>query len=508
MSPPVSPDELGVIADRLDLELTREEAERFSTTISQVLDIYAPIDEVGHTWGQRDHYRIEKLAFDPPNDNPYNAYITKFSMTASDPDDDSLQGMDVAVKDNIAIAGIPMTCGSRVLEAATPQHNATVVDRLLESGAHLVGKTNQNELAFGPAGRHRRYGLMLNPVNPDYLAGGSSGGSAAAVAAGDVEAALGTDTGGSVRVPAALCGTVGFKPTWGSVPRFGFVEMAYSLDHIGPIATDVTTTARVFDVIGGEDRRDPTSHHAGQIPLGRCATHVAEAPAIDEFSLGVPESFFEDHVDEAVRSAVRETLERLEGVGTRVESVSLSRTDLASSITNAILVMEFAAWFLRRGTPLHRRETVDAAWHEAMSAAISAHGNQFSDLVKTKAIEGLYLLTRDDGRAYVRARNARALLEAEFRRVLESFDALVTPTVPTVAPAVNGTGDDNPDEWAIQLVENTRAANLTGFPALSVPCGEVDNLPIGIQFMGAQYDDALLLQLGRAFERFRDDATT
>ncbi len=511
---PLSADRVAATAASLGMDLSDAEAERFAERVNEELPGYAALDGFAGDEADRD-VALRDVRYDPgPDDDPLNAFITRCTVEGAD--DGPLSGLDVAVKDNVALAGVPLTCGSRVFEGVVPGSNASVADRLLDAGARIVGKTNMDELAYGPTSETSQFGPVRNPADEARVAGGSSSGSAAAVAAGGgsgsysgsaaVDAALGSDTGGSVRIPASFCGVVGFKPTWGAVPRDGFVDLAYTLDHIGPLARDVETAALVFDAVAGYDPRDPSSALAREIPVGECAASLSDAPEVGDLSLGVPEELFADHVSAPVRERVEGVVKSLAAAGAEIERVSLPTVPESVYVWNAITNTELAAAFRRYGIPIERPGPFDSVRTDGMAAAIRGSGVGFGDVVREKTILGSHLLDRYGGRHYVRARNACARLREEFAAALDGRDALVSPTMPVVAPELGawqahsyGASDDGID---VPLAYNTRPANLAGVPAISVPAGEVDGLPIGVQFVGERSDDAHLLRVARTFERF------
>ncbi|ELZ27927.1 aspartyl/glutamyl-tRNA amidotransferase subunit A, partial [Halogeometricum pallidum JCM 14848] len=380
--------------------------------------------------------------------------------------------------------------------------------RLLSAGARVVGKTNMDELAYGPTSETSGFGPVTNPADERRVAGGSSSGSAAAVAEGSADLALGSDTGGSVRIPASFCGVVGFKPSWGAVPRDGFVDLAYTLDHIGTLAPDVETAAVGFDVIGGYDSRDPSSALATGISVGECAAGLTDASEPADLSFGVPEELLSDHVSAAVRDRFEETITALEAAGATVEPVRLPTIEDAVYVWNAVTNVEFAAALRRNGLPIERPGPFDTSRYDAASARQSAAGVGFGDVVRERALVGAALLDRYDGRHYTRARNVCATLESEFDAALSDHHALVSPTMPVVAPEVGAwqphSYDANADEGlTVPLAYNTRPMDLAGVPAVTVPDGG-DGLPVGIQFVAGRHEDAHLLRVARTFERVRD----
>jgi len=361
-----SADRLDALADRLGFAFGPDESEAALSAINAELPGYETLDALAAPRTHDDPVAGVTL-LPGGDDDPLNAFVSRFSPPPTD--GGPLDGLDVGVKDNIAVAGVPMTCGSRVFESTVPARHATVVRRLIDAGAAVVGKTNMDELAYGPTGETSGFGPTRNPADPDHVAGGSSSGSAAAVASGTLDAALGSDTGGSIRLPAAFCGVVGFKPSWGMVPRVGFVEMAYTLDHVGPFAPDVATAALVFDAVAGPDPGDPSSARAGRLD-GTAAEAAADPPAVGELSVGLPAELFADHVDAAVADRVRAAADDLAAAGATVEEVRLPTVPDIVAVWNAITNAEFADTLRSRMVPVRRRAALDPAWQDAAAGAL------------------------------------------------------------------------------------------------------------------------------------------
>ncbi|MFB6105817.1 MAG: amidase [Halobacteriaceae archaeon] len=485
----LSPERVRELAAQLGGDLSRDEAERYADRIAADLAGYAALDDL---WRDVDRDRAPAdVTVDPgPDEDPHNAYLATFEMgDGSGP----LADLDVALKDNVAVAGVPLTCGSRVFEHATPGRHATVVRRLLDAGATLVGKTNMDELAYAPTGETSQFGSTSNPADPDHVAGGSSSGSGAAVGAGDVDAALGTDTGGSVRIPASFCGVVGFKPSYGVVPRTGVVDLSYSLDHVGVLARDVETAARTVDAMAGPDYRDQPSANARRVDLPTAP--ALDDVALDEVSLGMPRELCGDHVDDAVRSHVEDVVDDLSDRGVDVDPVSLPTVEDAVAVWNAVVNVELASSLLASGVPVARRQSVDPTWYDAAADAVAARGHAFGEKVRETTIVGAHLLDRYGGRHYTRAQAVRDRLRAEVDDALDGRDALVSPTMPTTAPAL---GEHRRADRPVPLAFNTRPADLAHVPAVSLPCGTVDDLPVGLQLYGGRYQDGHLLGVASA----------
>jgi len=491
---PLTAERVAAIARAVGVETSAERAEQIRTEVAGSLGGYEALTEDMSAWAPAAD-RDPAVTVDPaPDVDPHDAFTSTFEVGGGT---GPLADLAVAVKDNIAVGGVPLTCGSAVFADAVPAGDAAVVERLLAAGATLTGKTDMDELAYAPTGETSAFGTAENPAAPGRVPGGSSSGSAAAVAGGHVDAALGTDTGGSVRIPAAFCDVVGFKPTWGVVPTDGVVELSYTLDHVGPLARDVRTVARVAETIADGPAGD------GLVDA------VADPPAVDTLSLGVPAEFFGDHVTETVERTVRERVDDLAAAGATVREVSVPLVTAAVETWNAVVNVEFATFLEAAATPLFRRGRVDAAWHRDAAAGIADPERAFGDVVERKAVEGKYVVRELGADPYVAARNRCRALAEQFAAALEGLDALVTPTMAT-EPIETGTWNPHTysgggDDEAPPLAVNTRPADLAGIPAVSVPAGTDDTLPVGIQFMGPEGADADVLATAAAFEAFRAD---
>jgi amidase/aspartyl-tRNA(Asn)/glutamyl-tRNA(Gln) amidotransferase subunit A len=490
------PERVAAVADLLGVGVTPAERAAFSTRIRSSL----PLDDLAGAVAPDDprETRVTAFDFDPgTGSDPLNAFVSTFSL-ADGPSAGSLSDLTLALKDNIAVAGVPLTCGSRAFADLVPSKDAAVTERLLAAATSLVGKTNQDELAYSSTGESSAFGPTRNPVDETLVPGGSSSGSAAAVGAGTVDAALGSDTGGSVRIPAALCGVVGFKPSWGVVPRTGFVDLAYTLDTIGPLARDVTTAARVMDVIAGPETQDPSSTRADRVDGRGFAASVRDPRPLTSLTLGVPEAFFDETLSDSVRTVVDGRLADLADAGATLDPVSVPSLDDCRRVLGTIVTTELAASLLLRGVPVGRPGGVDPAFRTRVAAAFRANGEQLGPFVRRKAIEGYASYVDTGGEMYVRARAATERLRAAYDPLFEAYDALVTPTVPVSAPAL---GEWTPSSGLNPaLARATRPANLLGGAALSVPAGRAGNCPVGLQFMTAPYEDTTAFEVGRRFE--------
>jgi len=404
-----------------------------------------------------------------------------------------LDGVPVALKDNMLVAGLPTTCASHMLEGFIAPYDATVVRKLKAAGAVLLGKLNMDEFAMGSSSEHSHFGPVQNPWDPARVPGGSSGGSAAAVAAGSAFAALGTDTGGSIRQPAAFCGVVGCKPTYSRVSRYGVVAFASSLDQVGPLSKDVTDCALMLEVIAGHDEKDSTSA-AAPVP----SYSAALKGGVRGLRLGLPQEYFIEGIDPEVRAAIDAAVATWRGLGAEVVAVSLPTTDYAIACYYLLCTAEASSNLARfDGVRYGRRAAGDLGLRE-MYGATRAAG--FGQEVKRRIMLGTYVLSAGYYDAYYKkAQAVRTLVQRDFAAAFATCDALVTPTTPTTAFAL---GERLADPMTMYLADVfTVGANIAGLPGLSLPCGQGSTgLPIGVQILGPHFAEATLLRIGRALE--------
>lgn len=384
-----------------------------------------------------------------------------------------LHGVPIGVKDNIYVRDRVTTMGSKIHAGFVPVESATALERLEDAGAIIVGKTNLHEYALGVTSENPFYGTTKNPWALDRLAGGSSGGSAAAVAGGLVSAGIGTDTSGSIRIPAAMCGIVGMKPTYGRVSRHGCFPEAWTLDHMGHLTRTVNDAAILLDAMSGYDSKDPTSL---RLPPTRCEAVLTGD--VRGLTIGVEEEFYFASTDPAVEHAVRQAIATLESLGAEVRRVSIPALQSADYALTIIDSVEFAA--------VHQ-------------ANLRERPQDFGEDVRQVIATGVL----PSGVDYVQAQQLRALVQRAMREVFEEVDLLVAPTLPIQTPTI-GTASTvlNGKEWQIweALVKLLGPANLVGLPAASVPCGMCHGMPIGVQIIGPALGEARVLQVARALE--------
>jgi aspartyl-tRNA(Asn)/glutamyl-tRNA(Gln) amidotransferase subunit A len=404
-----------------------------------------------------------------------------------------LAGVPIAVKDVISTAGVRTTCGSKILETYVPPYTATAVARLEKAGAVILGKTNCDEFAMGSSNENSAYGPVRNPVAMDRVPGGSSGGSAAAVAAGLAVAALGTDTGGSIRQPGACCGIPAMMPTYGRVSRYGLIAFASSLDRIGPFATNVADTAAIMSVIAGHDENDATS---AAVPSPDYTTGIEQS--VQGLRVGVPEEYFGAGIDGQVREKVLAGIALLEKLGCRRISLKMPHTEYAIA-TYYIIATAEASSNLARYDGVRYGLRVPGATLIDMYRNTRERG--FGAEVKRRLMLGTYALSSGYYDAYyLRAQKVRALIARDFSEAFQKVDAIVTPTAPTPAFKL---GEKTSDPLQMYLADiYTVTGSLAGIPGISVPCGTTkEKLPVGMQILGPHFSEARVLQLARAFEK-------
>ena len=402
-----------------------------------------------------------------------------------------LFGLPIGIKDNIVTKGMTTTCGSKFLENFVPAHDATVVERLHEAGAVTIGKLNMDEFAMGSSNENSAYKPVRNPWNTKHVPGGSSGGSAAAVAAGEVLFSLGSDTGGSIRQPAAYCGVVGLKPTYGLVSRYGLVAFASSLDQIGPLTRTVEDNAYLLSAIAGHCEMDSTSANVNQTDYTQALTGD-----IKGLKIAVPKEYFGEGISEGVKENIRAAIKKLESLGATVDEVSLPNSKYALA-TYYLLASSEASSNLARFDGIRYGVRAEADALEDVFKYSRAQG--FGDEVKRRIMLGTYALSSGYYDAYYKkAQQARTLIKQDFDQVLANYDVIIGPTAPTPAFELGAQNDDPVTMYANDIL--TIPINLAGVPAISVPAGLVDGLPVGLQIIGKHFDEATIYRAAHAFE--------
>jgi aspartyl-tRNA(Asn)/glutamyl-tRNA(Gln) amidotransferase subunit A len=414
------------------------------------------------------------------------------AKVAAGTDPGKLAGVPIAIKDNLCTRGVATTCASKILDGFIPPYDATVITRLQDAGAVIIGKTNLDEFAMGSSCENSALGTTRNPWDLTKVPGGSSGGSAAAVAARLVPISLGSDTGGSIRQPAAFCGTLGLKPTYGRVSRFGLVAFASSLDQVGPFANTVDDIALVMEVLSGHDPKDSTS-----LPIDAPELMDASIGDIKGLRVGIPGEYFADGISEPVRAAVMQVVDKLVELGAVVSHVSMPHTEYTLPAYYIVAPAEASSNLARYDGVRYGNRAAKTLSHSDLAEKTREQG--FGPEVKRRILIGTYALSAGYYDAfYHKAMQVRTLIQRDFLKAFEQVDVLITPTTPTTA---FGIGEKSDDPLAMKLSDIcTLSANLAGVPGISIPAGFDDaGLPFGVQFLGPALSEAMLLKVSRAY---------
>ncbi|MBM4312831.1 MAG: Asp-tRNA(Asn)/Glu-tRNA(Gln) amidotransferase subunit GatA [Deltaproteobacteria bacterium] len=405
----------------------------------------------------------------------------------------ALTGIPVALKDIFCTKGVRTTCGSRILHNFIPPYDGTVVEKLRAAGAVITGKTNMDEFAMGSSTETSFFGVTRNPWDLARIPGGSSGGSAAAVAADECIASLGSDTGGSIRQPAALCGVVGLKPTYGRVSRYGLIAFASSLDQIGPFTKDVEDCAILMNVIAGCDPRESTS-----VPEDVPDYRTFLGRGIEGWRVGIPKEYFIDGIDPEVGAAIRESIRVIEKAGAKCIEVSLPHTDYCVAVYYIVAPAEASSNLARYDGVKYGFRSEDN--RDLLDMYKKTRSSGFGEEVKRRIMIGTYALSSGYYDAYYRkASQVRALIKRDFERAFAECDCILTPTSPTPAFKVGEKTDDPMQMYLSDIF--TISANLAGIPGMSVPCGyTTSGLPIGVQFLAGHFQEGRLIQIASAYE--------
>lgn len=405
-----------------------------------------------------------------------------------------LAGIPIAIKDNMCTKGIKTTCASKMLENFIPPYDATVITKLKDAGAIIIGKTNMDEFAMGGSTEHSAFFKTYNPVNLNKVPGGSSGGSAAAVAGNMAPISLGSDTGGSIRQPASFCGIVGLKPTYGLISRYGLVAFASSFDQIGPFAKDIEDTANLLNVIAGHDDMDSTSAKLEKVDYTKALTNDVKG-----LKIGVPKEFMGEGVNEEVKAAIKNAVEKFKALGAEVSECSLPATDYALPTYYIVACAEASSNLarfdgIRYGYRTSNYESLDDIYKNSRSEG-------FGEEVKRRIILGTYVLSSGYYDAYYKkAQRVRTLVKEGYEKVFENYDLILTPTAPSVAFDVGSKVNDPLEMYMADLM--TVSINLAGVPAISIPCGkDKEGMPIGLQLISKHFDESTLLQAAYTFEK-------
>lgn len=487
--------DISAAAEHFEFHLDADELAEFTALGGYTMAAYDTVDELYDSLARP---KPPTRGYRFPDDNPLGAWYVTAEITSGA--DGPLSGRRIAVKDNIAVAGIPLMNGSRAVEGFVPGRDATVVQRLLDAGAVIAGKSACEDLCYSGSSFTSASGPVRNPWDPAREAGGSSSGSAALVAAGEVDLALGGDQGGSVRIPASLCGIVGHKPSYGLVPYTGAFPIERTIDHLGPMTRTVADAALLLTLLAGPDGKDPRQ------PDNLPAVDYLAALTGDVTGLRVgllAEGFGQPGSQPAVDELVRSAAQRLTEIGCVVADASVPWHRNAFHLFTVIFTDGATYQMLDgNGCGLGADGLYDPELMAYFAQRRRAVADQLSVTVKATALAGHYSLTALGGASYAKARNLLPHLRNAYDSVLSQYDVLVMPTVPATASTLPSPDADDATLLAQAMGKalNTAPMNITGHPAISVPAGLVDGLPVGMMIMGKRFDDATVLRLGHAFE--------
>ncbi|GAB4240908.1 MAG: amidase [Elainellaceae cyanobacterium] len=493
-------DELSTIAARYHLNLASEDLASFQELMAGTLASYQRLDEMTEptlpvSYPRQPGYRPQ------PEDNPYNAWYWKTSIKGATTG--KLQGKTIALKDNVCVAGVPMMNGTSVLEGYVPEIDATIVTRILEEGGEIVGKAVCESLCFSCSSFTSDSGPVRNPHNETRSAGGSSSGSAALVAGGVVDMAIGGDQGGSIRMPASWCGIVGLKPTHGLVPYTGIFPIEITVDHAGPMARTVADTALLLEAIAGLDGLDPRQYDVQVADsYTQCLTGTASGLKIGVVKEGFGwEGLSEPDVDELVKAAAY----RLEKVGATVEEVSIPMHRLGIDILFSI-VLEGATTLMIQGNGMgtNWKGHYTTSLMDVYARGWQSRANDLSETAKLVALTGKYMQDRYHGRYYAKAQNLSRSLRQAYDTALTKYDLLVMPTVPFKATPLPPAGASREEYVGLAfggVPSNTAPFDATGHPALTIPVGMSEGLPVGMMLIGRHWDEPTVLQVAHAYEQ-------
>jgi amidase len=489
-----SAEELKRIAEANHFTLSTEELEDFSAIIPGMFESLDALDQAPAPLPDRKYHHRDPGRRPAPDEDPYNAIIRRCSVKGAP--SGKLAGKRIGIKDSIAVAGIPMTCGSLVMEGYVPEIDATLVTRILDAGGEIVAKTNLDNFAFTGSGETSAFGPTRNPHNVDHLAGGSSGGSAAALYYDDIDITIGGDQGGSIRIPAAWCGTVGLKPTHGLVPYTGCFGIDPTFDHAGPMGTTVADVALMLEVIAGKDEADPRQ---GDVIVNSYTQALGRD--LRGIRIGVlREGFGRSESEPDVDTAVRRAIERLRELGATIREISVPVHRNYQGITQGLLEGATALMY-GNGVGYHFKGYYDTALMSTFGRFRKTQGNDLPVAVKLVLLVGNYLNQNYHGSLYGKAQNLRGSLRAAYDNVLDECEAIAMPT--TAIKALRYKGNLRPLEvfqrgWS--MLANTSVFDITGHPSLSVPCALSAGLPVGLMLTGRHFDEMTLLRIGDAFE--------
>ena len=484
------------LAEANHFQLSEQELEAFQNLIPGMFESYEVLDQMPEPKAPLKYRERDPGQRPTRQEDPLNAIVRRCTLKGAS--SGKLAGKRFGLKNNINVASMPMGLGSLVLGEYVPDIDATIVTWLLDAGAEIVANLNLEDFAFSGGGDTSAWGPVLNPHNPEHLAGGSSSGSAAALYYDDIDITIGGDQGGSIRIPASWCGVVGLKPTYSLVPYTGIAGVDATFDHAGPMARTVEDAALTLEVIAGKDPLDPRQ---GDVPVQ--AYTQALGKGVNGLRIGVLTEGFgfsvsEPDVDEAVRRAVG----ILSELGAQTTEVSVPDHLKAGAISWGLMGEGGTAYLRSNGMGHHWQGLYNPGLTEALGKSMRTQGNDLPPTVKMVLLMGSYMSEQYHGRLYAKAQNLRRVFRANYDRALEQVDVLAMPTTPMKAHRYEpNLGPEETVSHGWNMLANTSIFDMTGHPAISIPCAKSDGLPVGLMLVGRQFDDATLFQVAHAFEQ-------
>tara|TARA_Y100001936_G_scaffold99867_1_gene98132 strand:+ start:842 stop:2389 length:1548 start_codon:yes stop_codon:yes gene_type:complete len=499
------------IADEFSMGLSKDDVKSHLSTMSGAIEHFRVLDSLVEVnpvvkYPRTPGYRPSS------SENPFNAWYWKTSIKGSP--EGPLKGYQLGIKDMVSVAGVPMMNGARAIEGYTPHIDATIITRILDAGGEIVGKTACADFSFSGGGHTSAYGPIRNPRKPTHSPGGSSKGSAVAIASGDVPLAIGGDQGGSIRIPASWCGVVGHKPTYGLVPYTGCMAIEMTLDHVGPMGNSVANVAKLLEVISGPDDLDPRQYgiksknfiNDFSSAIGKGCSGIRIGVLKEGFGqtseiwgkINLPDS------DPIVDNTVKSAIQSLQKTGAKISDISVPLHITGLSIWFGVAVEGTTEFMFKGyGTGTNWSGYYDIALLEHLAKSYKTRAQDFPITMKNLILTGEYFKRYYNGRYYAKAQNLRRNLSDAYDAAFEEVDVIVMPTIPHL-PGTIPEPDADFDEYmskSLNMINNTPQFNLTGHPAITVPCGEHNGLPIGIQIVGRRFDDYTVLQVADSLEK-------
>lgn len=483
---------IGEMMDRTEWELSDELISRNRDQIKAITEQVSEASSLNQTTAKDEAVLPEKKATIPDN---HNAIVLECDVVRDQCAGSELEGLTFGIKDSIALQGIPMRFGTHGIPPFVPTEHAAVIESILSHGGRLIMKTNLDELTASGKGRFGTNGPVLHPEDDSRLAGGSSGGSAVVVARGDVDVALGTDTGGSVRIPAAFCGVIGLKPTNQITPLTGVLENSFNLDAVGILARDVASLRRTLDTITSTSGTHVNSRKANESNRA-----FGNDLAVSEVTVGISDEVFDQQCEDDIQRRMRYVIGQLENAGVELKRISTPSLTRVEQIKRVVHTVEFAHYWISDGIPFRRHDLVDPAFCAWVNSSLKPNAHRLHDPFISRFLAGVALLDQGISEQYIWARKEQLNLRKEMDQLLQKVDVVLLPTTPIFAPKLN-----DMDTQARDFGRYTQLANVTGHPSISIPVGASEKLPVGLQLIAGRFEEETILGVCELFQQYSID---